>query len=178
MNRSRIHILWLVSVISVAMTAGAAGGDAPGAAAPGTTAPSQQTYPYATNGILERVDPAGDQWKLLLNESNLGGKELEAAEVTLPAGTMVRSHTHGSVEVIYVLSGVYGHEVNGKLYLLKPGMIGIVRPGDHVRHLVPKDGPAKILIVWAPPGEAAKLFPPGVKGVTPAPVAEAKALDP
>ena len=53
-----------------------------------------------------------------------------------------------------------------------------VRPGDTVRHLVPKAGPTKLLILWSPSGEAAKGFPPGVKGVTPEPVAEAKSLDP
>jgi quercetin dioxygenase-like cupin family protein len=95
----------------------------------------------------------------------------------MAAGTNVPSHTHGSVEVIYVLSGVYGHEVNGKLYLLTPGMVGIVRPGDHVRHLVPKSGPAKVLIIWAPPGEAAKAFRLG-NGVKPEPVPEAAALEP
>jgi quercetin dioxygenase-like cupin family protein len=137
------------------------------------------SYSYATNGVLDNVmDRGGDKWKLVLNESNLGGKELEAAEVTIPAGTVVGSHHHGSVEVIYVLSGVSGHEVNSKLYLLQPGMVGIVRPGDAVRHLVPKAGPTKLLILWSPAGEAAKLFPSSVKGDTPEPVAEAKSLDP
>ena len=139
---------------------------------------SKPTYSYATNGLLdEEVTPNGAKWKLLLDQSNLGGEELAAAELTMAAGTTVRSHTHDSVEVIYVLSGVYGHEVNGKLYLLKPGMVGVVRPGDHVRHLVPKSGPAKVLIVWAPAAEAAKIFA-SAKGVKPEPVAEAAALEP
>src|SRR5262252_3018346 len=141
-------------------------------------ADSQPTYSYATNGLLdEDVNAAGAKWKLLLDKSNLGGDEIEAAELTMAAGTTTRSHTHGAVEVIYVLSGVYGHEVNGKLYLLKPGMVGIVRPGDHVRHLVPKSGPAKVLIIWAPSGEAAKLFA-SAKGVKPEPVPESAALEP
>ena len=171
MIRRFAALTWLIPFVSVAMTAAAVSGDAPAQATP--------TYSYASNGVLDNVvDRGGDRWKLLLNESNLGGKELEAAEVTIPAGTVVGSHHHGSVEVIYVLSGVYGHEVNGKLYLLKPGMVGIVRPGDSVRHLVPKQGPTKLLILWSPSGEAAKLFPPTVKGVTPEPVAESKSLDP
>ncbi len=76
-----------------------------------------------------------------------------------------------------MLSGVYGHDVFGKLYLLKPGMFGFVRPCDHVRHLVPKSGPAKVLILWAPAGEAERLGLPA-KGETPAPVPEATAIDP
>jgi quercetin dioxygenase-like cupin family protein len=170
---TRAVMLWAVVVACVTLTAAALGADSSG-----TVATPPAAYSFATNGVIDGVvDRLGDKWKLLVNESNLGGKELEIAELTLPAGTAVGSHGHGSVEVIYVLSGVYGHEVNGKLYLLKAGMVGIVRPGDHVRHLVPKEGDARLLIIWAPPGEAAKLFPKG-KGMTPEPVAEAKALEP
>jgi quercetin dioxygenase-like cupin family protein len=128
------------------------------------------SYTYATNGIKDHIaGGAGSEWKLLLNESNLGGKEMEMVEVTLPPGTTVASHTHGSLEVIYVLSGTYDHEVNGKRYELTPGMVGIVRPGDHVRHLVPKSGPAKLLIMWVPGGEAARVLR-NSKGVDVAPV--------
>ena len=162
----------ILPMLGVMMIAGALGADAP------TKPAANSPYAYATNGVVDNVtDRLGDKWKLLLDQSNLGGSELEAAELTLPAGTQVGSHHHGSLEVIYVLSGVYGHEVNGKLYLLKPGMVGIVRPGDSVRHLVPKGAPAKLLIIWAPGGEAKRIFQPG-KGVAPPPVAEAAALDP
>ncbi len=172
MITSRVATQRLLLMGSVLLSAAALGADSSGPAAAPTP-----TYAYATNGVIDNdIDRLGDKWKLRVNDSNLGGKELEIAELTLPAGTTVGSHRHGSVEVIYVLSGVYGHEVNGKLYLLKPGMVGIVRPGDHVRHLVPKAGPAKLLIIWAPPGEAAKLFPKG-KGTTPEPVAEAQSVD-
>lgn len=47
-------------------------------------------------------------WKILLDKSNLGNKELELAELTLKAGTTVTSHTHQSLEVTYVLSGTLG----------------------------------------------------------------------
>jgi len=150
------------------------------AAAISVCAAADQPYAYATNGVLDKIETRSNsnaQWKLLLNESNLGGKELEAAELILPAGTTVRGHMHGSIEVIYVLSGTYQHEVNGKLYELKPGMMGIVRPGDTVRHLVPKDGDAKLLILWTPAGEAARIFQ-NAKGVTPAPVPEMKKAEP
>jgi quercetin dioxygenase-like cupin family protein len=130
------------------------------------------SYSYATNGVLDNVQgPLGSRWKLLLNESNLGGKELEAAELTLPAGTVVPSHVHVSVEIIYVLSGVYDHEVNGRAYRLTAGMVGVVRPGDKVRHLVPKDADTKLLILWAPAGDAARAFAKA-KGTTPPPVPE------
>jgi quercetin dioxygenase-like cupin family protein len=165
--RYRAAVLCVLGSATIAV-AFAADSPAPPAAEP------KPTYSYATNGVW---DNQASGIKLLLDKSNLGGDELEAAELTLAAGTTVGSHSHQSVEIIYVVSGVYGHEVDGKLYLLKPGMVGIVRPGDHVRHLVPKSGPAKLLIMWAPPGEVARVFRQG-KRVPLEPVPEAKTLEP
>ncbi len=139
-------------------------------AADGDVQSTQPAYAYATNGVLDNIGTSGTKWKLVIDESNLGGKELEVAEVTIPAGTTTPSHAHGSVEVVYVLSGIYEHEVNGKLYRLKPGMVGIVRPGDRVRHIVPKDGATKLLILWAPAGEARRLA--ASQGTKPEPVPE------
>jgi quercetin dioxygenase-like cupin family protein len=114
-------------------------------------------YSYATAGVMDEGSP-GEMWKILLDKSNLGGNELELAELTLAAGTTVPSHTHHSLEIIYVLSGTWGHEVNGHYYLLKPGMVGVVRPGDHVRHIVPKEADAKVLLIWVPGGEAKRII--------------------
>jgi len=121
-------------------------------------------YSYATKGLMEfqsQVEPGKvEYWKLLLDQSNLGGKELEMAELTLPAGEVVGSHRHGVVEIFYVLSGILGHEVNGEMHMLTPGMVGVVRPEDSVRHVVPKTGDVKLLVIWAPAGEAKKFFDP------------------
>lgn len=97
----------------------------------------------------------------------------EMVEATFPAGMLSPSHTHKSVEIIFVLSGSYEHEVNGRLYRLTPGMTGIVRPEDHVRHIVPKSGPAKVLIIWAPASEPA--FFRNIHGVAIPPVEPLKA---
>jgi len=70
----------------------------------------------------------------------------------------VAARTHQSLEVIDVLSRTFGHEVNGHYYLLKPGMVGVVRPGDHVRHLVPTEHDARVLLIWAPVGEAKRII--------------------
>ncbi len=131
---------------------------------------AKPTYSYASNGVLDNIGAGGVKWKLVVDESNLGGKELEAAEVTIPAGTTTPSHGHGAVEILYVLSGVYEHEVNGKRYRLKPGMVGIVRPGDKVRHTATKDGDTKLLVIWAPAGEAHRLQQ--AQGTKPEPVPE------
>jgi len=150
-----------------AIAAASASGTRSGVAA----AQDQPHYAYATRGVRDYPAFRGVEWKLLLDPSNLGGKELEIAEVTLPPGTSTPSHTHGSVEVIYVLSGTYEHEVNGERYRLTPGMIGVVRPGDHVRHIVAKSasGPATLLIIWAPGGEAARVLG-RLKGTSMSPV--------
>jgi quercetin dioxygenase-like cupin family protein len=120
-------------------------------------AQEQATYSYATKGILEIKGPT-EHWKLLVDESNLGGRELEITELTLSAGKEVGRHRHGALEIFYVLSGTFGHEVNGKLTMLTPGMVGIARPGDFVRHLVPKESDVKLLVIWAPGGEAKRLL--------------------
>jgi quercetin dioxygenase-like cupin family protein len=147
---------------------------AAGAEPAGSAPDASQHYAYATNGITDHIGSgSGAEWKLLLNESNLGGKELQMVEVTLAPGTTVQSHTHGALEVVYVLSGTYEHEVNGKRYSLTPGMVGIVRPGDHVRHLVPKSGPTKLLIIWVPAGEAERVLR-NAKGIPVDPVPEVK----
>ena len=121
-----------------------------------------KSYSYATPGLVEfqsAVASGGvEKWKLLLDQSNLGGKELEMVELTLPAGEVVGAHHHGSIEILYVLSGTLGHEVNGEMHMLTPGMVGIVRPEDSVRHVVPKTGDVKLLVLWTPAGEARKFF--------------------
>ncbi len=157
MIKRRMSLLLTASALSLVPAAAALASDAPSAAP--STAPSAPSYAYATNGIKQQISGGlGSEWKLLVDPSNLGGQELDMVQVTLPAGTVVGRHTHRSVEIIYVLSGVYEHEVNGTLYRLTRGMVGIVRPGDHVRHMVPKSGPAKLLIIWAPAGEAERLL--------------------
>ena len=114
---------------------------------------NSKKYAFATQGLVE----IPHHLRLLLDESNLGGKELEMAEMTFAAGEVDGNHQHGSVEIFYVLSGSLGHEVNGELHWLKPGMVGVVRPGDTVRHIAPKDSDVKVLVIWAPTGEAKRI---------------------
>lgn len=158
----------LLAVIAcLVATAGSSQGTA---ATPQAAASKAPGYAYATNGVLERTT-AASFWRVLLDKSNLGGSELEVAELTLKAGTVVDSHTHGSLEVFYVVSGEFGHEVNGHYYLLKPGMVGVVRPGDKVRHSVPKGRDAKVVVIWVPGGEVGGIVD-YAKGTRVPPVAE------
>ncbi len=99
-----------------------------------------------------------DFLKVLVEASNLGGDEVEIAEITFPPNYKGNSHPHGSLEIFYVLNGRLTHVVNGQGAQLEPGMIGIVRPGDSVEHINETDEPVKTLVVWVPGGEILRSF--------------------
>ena len=91
----------------------------------------------------------------MLDDSNVG-PEVTVGELTFPPNTDSGDHAHGAIEMFYVLSGELEHVVNGKSQILKPGMVGHVRPPDKVRH---KTGPAgaKVVVIWVPGDEAKKI---------------------
>lgn len=99
--------------------------------------------------------PSGVTLTLLLDETNVG-PEVSVGELTFPPNSDSGDHTHGAIEMFYVLSGEFEHIVNGKSQMLRPGMTGFVRPPDRIRH---KTGPAgaKVVVVWVPGDEAKKI---------------------
>ena len=99
--------------------------------------------------------PGGTTLRLFLDESNVG-PEVSVGELTFPPNVDSGEHAHGAIEMFYVVSGELEHVVNGKSYILRPGMTGYVRPPDKVRH---KTGPtgAKVVVVWVPGDEAKKI---------------------
>ena len=99
--------------------------------------------------------PSGATLKLFLDDSNVG-PEVSIGELTFPPNADSGDHAHGAIEMFYVLAGELEHVVNGKSYILKPGMTGYVRPPDKIRH---KTGPAgaKVVVVWVPGDEAKKI---------------------
>lgn len=116
----------------------------------------QVSYRSITAEAL-RESPAGSaiQFKILVDAANLGSEETRIAELTFPAGYAGQSHVHNAIEIFYVLSGRFGHAVNGVEGILEPGDIGIVRPGDSIVHSVVGDAPAVVLTIWLPGGAAA-----------------------
>lgn len=91
------------------------------------------------------TDPA---WiKVLIEESILGSKGTEVAEVFFPAEYEGESHPH-ELEIIYVLEGELDHIVNGESHLLTPGMVGVVRSRDRVVHKSVSAGGVRTLIIW------------------------------
>ncbi len=138
-----------------------------GAALPGAQARAQE--PESDGGAYER-STVGTRWlesqsgttiKLLVEEANLGGSEVEIGEITFPGGPRPpgQGHLHTSIEIFYILSGTMNHVVNGESHILEPGMVGIVRPGDTVAHGVSSEEPVRALVIWAPGGEAGRIAP-------------------
>lgn len=81
---------------------------------------------------------------------------MEIVELTFAANSDSGDHRHAVTETFYVLEGDLEQIINGKPVKLGPGMVASIRATDTVRH---KSGPkgAKVLVVWAPGGEIARV---------------------
>jgi quercetin dioxygenase-like cupin family protein len=99
--------------------------------------------------------PGGTTLRLFLDESNVG-PAVSIGELMFPPNVDSGDHVHGAIEMFYVVSGQLEHIVNGKSFMLGPGMTGYVRPPDKVRHKTGPEG-AKVVVVWAPGDEAKKI---------------------
>ena len=116
-------------------------------------------YDYTTKGT-QIFEASGSVFmaKILVEASNLGSEEVKIAELTFPPGYAGSGHLHGTIEIFYVLSGHFGHTVNGVDAVLAPGEVGIVKPGDTVTHSVHGDDAATVLTIWVPGGAGAPAF--------------------
>ena len=103
------------------------------------------------------IAPSGTILRILLDEANLGSKDIEVGELVFQPGTESVSHAHGALEIFYVIEGVLEHIVNGESHMLKAGMAGFVHAGDQVVHKIPGDEPTKTLVIWVPGGESAGI---------------------
>ena len=123
---------------------------------------AQQSDGYARSSAGTRVLElgSGTSIKMLLDASNLGGAEVEVAEITFPVGlNPTTGHHHGATEIFYIVEGVLGHVVNGEEHRLDPGMVGVVKPSDEVMHRVLSNEPVKALVLWVPGGEGDRIAP-------------------
>lgn len=125
-------------------------------AGPGLT---QDYRPLTSEALRESTGGAID-FRILVDAANLGGSETRIAELTFPADYAGQAHTHDAIEIFYVLSGRFGHNVNGQPGVLEAGDIGICRPGDTIIHSVEGDEPAVVLTIWLPGGAAAPFHSP------------------
>ena len=104
---------------------------------------------------LRAADLGTLAFEMLVDAENLGGEETRIAELTFSPDYVGQPHTHDAIEIFYVLSGRFGHNVNGEPGILEAGQIGICRPGDTIIHTVEGDEPAVVLTIWLPGGSAA-----------------------
>lgn len=100
--------------------------------------------------------PGGTTLKLILGDSTVG-PTVSMGELTFPPNQDSGEHSHGSIEILYVLSGELEHTANGVTTLLKPGMTGYVKPPDKIRHKTGAVG-AKVLVIWVPGEEANRII--------------------
>ena len=100
--------------------------------------------------------PSGAVLRVLVDAQSLGGSEVEVAELTLAANSDSGDHHHGVTETFYVLEGDMEQVINGKAVKLGPGMVASIRSTDEVRHRAGPKG-AKVLVIWAPGGEIARV---------------------
>jgi quercetin dioxygenase-like cupin family protein len=105
-------------------------------------------------GVTYRA-PSGATLRLILDSTNVGS-EISLGELIFPPNSDSGEHAHGAIEIFYVLSGELEHVVNGKSQLLKPGMVGYVKPPDKIRHKTGSAG-AKVVVMWVPGAEAGKI---------------------
>ncbi|MFN2444609.1 MAG: cupin domain-containing protein [Vicinamibacterales bacterium] len=111
-----------------------------------STAPPARTF----------QSPAGTTMRVLVDEQVLKGTEVEMAELTFPPNSDSNDHRHGVTETMYVLEGELEQVVNGTSIVLAPGKAASIRATDTVRHKTGAAG-ARVLVVWAPGGEIARV---------------------
>ena len=123
-----------------------------------TASTKPEAYSPKSTGV-RKLTLDRQQIKMLVDKSNLGNTEIEVGELFLPAGFQGSGdHQHKNLEIFYVVEGTLGHEVNGKLYRLEVGDVGIVKAGDTVNHTVLSESSVKALVIWVPGKEAAVLI--------------------
>jgi dihydroorotase/N-acyl-D-amino-acid deacylase len=102
------------------------------------------------------VSPSGTTMKVITSEAEVRGNEVEIVELVLPPNSDSGDHRHAVTETFYLLEGDMEQVINGTPVKLTPGLAATIRSTDQVRH---KAGPkgAKVLVVWAPGGEIARV---------------------
>ena len=121
-----------------------------------TSTLTAQTGGAPTTKPRSFVSASGVRLRVLADASDVRGDEVEIVELLFPANSDSGDHRHAVTETFYVLEGQMDQVINGTPVRLTPGMSATIRSTDQVRH---KSGPggAKVLVVWAPGGEIARV---------------------
>jgi len=147
--RTRVTLLTILAIASTlsAQTPAPARAGAPSSTARQAVAASKpRTF----------VSPSGVRLRVLADESDVRGSEVEIVELVFPANSDSGDHRHAVTETFYVLEGKMEQVINGTPVVLTTGMSATIRSTDQVRHKSGPDG-ARVLVVWAPGGEIARV---------------------
>ena len=88
--------------------------------------------------------------RMLLEEANLGGNEVEIGEITFPAVVNSGEHLHGATEIFYILDGEVTFRFDDQTVVASRGMT-INIPPSVVHEVSSKDG-ARLITVFSPGG--------------------------
>jgi N-acyl-D-amino-acid deacylase len=110
----------------------------------------------ATSSGRAFVSAGGTEMRVLADQTDVRGTEVEIVELKFPANSDSGDHRHAVTETFYVLEGEMDQVINGTPVKLTPGLSATIRSTDQVRH---KSGPngARVLVIWAPGGEIARV---------------------
>ena len=111
----------------------------------------------ATDIVSYQSGPNGTRLDVLFDGPTMGA-EVDVGQLTFPPGTNSGDHSHGVTEIFYILEGTLEHVVNGESHILTEGRGGEGKPPEGGNHSGNPDGPpTKVLVIWAPGGEAARI---------------------
>ena len=124
--------------------------------------PGRVLYGHATKSQApttagrEFVSAGGTEMRVLADETDVRGNEVEIVELKFPPNSDSGEHRHAVTETFYVLDGDMEQVINGTAVKLTPGKSATIRSTDQVRHKSGSGG-ARVLVVWAPGGEIARV---------------------
>ena len=157
MSTDNLFTKWLLPVILVTFFSFKVHAHS-GSSATEVPAIKAKVYSPKSTGV-RKLTLGTQEIKMLVDKSNLGSTEIEVGELFLPAGFEgTGGHKHENLEIFYVIEGTLGHEVNGELYRLEVGDVGIVKAGDNVNHTVLSESSMRALVMWVPGKEATVLI--------------------
>jgi dihydroorotase/N-acyl-D-amino-acid deacylase len=118
--------------------------------------PAAKTQSPTSSSARAFVSATGTEMRVLADEKDVRGNEVEIVELKFPPNSDSGDHRHAVTETFYVLDGQMEQVINGTPVKLTTGMSATIRSTDQVRH---KSGPegARVLVVWAPGGEIARV---------------------
>jgi quercetin dioxygenase-like cupin family protein len=121
------------------------------------SAGQQRRSYFVKAGAVPGYHPAnhsGTTNRRLIGRETVGAKQVEVILGFIEKGKGAMPHAHPGIEqVCYLLEGAIRAEVDGEVCDLQPGDCCFFPPDVPHSVIVLSDGPAKLLVIYAPPYE-------------------------